>query len=100
MREGHNARGWIKTRGTQRTDSTHVLAATRTPHWLECVLETMPWALHQLSDVAPAWVQQQGPPEWDTRDGLRSDQARLPKEASNADGHRNEYRPGDRLAPR
>jgi len=27
-----NARGWIKARGTQRTDSTHVLAAIRTLH--------------------------------------------------------------------
>jgi transposase len=77
-----NARGWIKTRGTQGTDSTHVLAAIRTLHRLECVLEAMHWALNQLSDVAPAWVQQQVPPEWYTRYGLRSDQARLPKEAS------------------
>jgi transposase len=35
------ARGWIKARGTQRTDSTHVLAAIRTLHRLECVLEAM-----------------------------------------------------------
>ncbi len=26
------ARGWIKARGTQRTDSTHVLAAIRNLH--------------------------------------------------------------------
>jgi transposase len=31
------ARGWVKTRGTQRTDSTHVLAI-RTLHRLERVL--------------------------------------------------------------
>jgi transposase len=76
------ARGWLKARGTQRTDSTHVLAAIRTLHRLECVLEAMHWALNQLSDVAPAWVQQHVPPAWYTRYGLRSDQARLPKEAS------------------
>src|SRR5918992_361645 len=76
------ARGWLKARGTQRTDSTHVLAAIRTLHRLECVLEAMHWALNQLSDEAPAWVQQQVPPEWYTRYGLRSDQARLPKDAS------------------
>src|SRR6266850_4967135 len=35
------ARGWIKARGTQRTDSTHVLAAIRTLHRLEYVLEAM-----------------------------------------------------------
>src|SRR5919199_864424 len=35
------ARGWLKARGTQRTDSTHVLAAIRTLHRLEPVLETL-----------------------------------------------------------
>jgi transposase len=34
-------RGWIKARGKQRTDSTHVLAAIRTLRRLECVGETM-----------------------------------------------------------
>lgn len=34
-------RGWIKARGKQRTDSTHVLAAVRTLRRLECVGETM-----------------------------------------------------------
>ncbi len=76
------ARGWIKARGTQRTDSTHVLAAIRTLHRLECVLEAMHYALNQLSDVAPAWVQQYVPPDWYPRYGLRSDQTRLPKDAS------------------
>jgi transposase len=56
------ARGWVKARGTQRTDSTHVLAAIRTLHRLACVLEAMHWALNQLSDVAPAWVQHPVPP--------------------------------------
>jgi hypothetical protein len=32
------ARGWIKARGKQRRDSTHVLAAIRTLNRLECVL--------------------------------------------------------------
>jgi transposase len=76
------ARGWVKTRGTQRTDSMHVLAAIRALHRLECVLEAMHWALNQLSDVAPSWVQQHVPLEWYTRYGLRSDQTRLPKDAS------------------
>jgi transposase len=71
-----------KARGMQRTDSTHVLAAIRTLHRLECVLEAMHWALNQLSDVVPTWVQQHVPPAWYTRYGLRSDQARLPKDAS------------------
>src|SRR5919198_701872 len=76
------ARGWIKARGTQRTDSTHVLAAIRTLHRLECVLEAMHAALNQLSQAAPTWVQQWVPREWYDRYGLRSDQVRFPKEAS------------------
>src|SRR6266540_5296061 len=48
------ARGWINARGTQRTDSTHVLAAIRTLHRLECVLEAMHDALNQLSAAEPA----------------------------------------------
>jgi transposase len=76
------ARGWVKARGTQRTDSTHVLAAIRTLHRLECVLEAMHAALNQLSAAAPAWVQQHVPRDWYPRYGLRSDQTRLPKDAS------------------
>jgi transposase len=76
------ARGWIKARGTQRTDSTHVLAAIRTLHRVECVLEAMHYALNQLSAADPAWVQQHVPPEWYTRYGLRADQTRLPKDTS------------------
>jgi transposase len=75
-------RGWIKARGTQRTDSTHILAAIRTLHRLECVLEAMHDALNQLSAAEAAWVQQHVPLEWYARYGLRSDQARLPKDAS------------------
>jgi transposase len=56
-------RGWIKARGTQRTDSTHVLAAIRTLNRLECILEAMHYALNQLSAAEPAWVQQHVPPD-------------------------------------
>src|SRR5437870_2995597 len=76
------ARGWNKARGTQRTDSTHVLAAIRTLHRVECVLEAMHYALNQLSAVTPAWVQQHVPLDWYMRYGLRADQTRLPKDAS------------------
>jgi transposase len=76
------ARGWIKARGTQRTDSPHVLAAIRTLHRVECVLEALHYALNQLSAADPAWVQQHVPRDWDTRYGLRADQTRLLKDAS------------------
>ena len=50
------AHGWIKARGQQRTDSTHVLAAVRTLRRLECVGETMRHALNVLAEVAPEWL--------------------------------------------
>jgi transposase len=78
------ARGWIKGRGTQRTDSTRVLAAVRTLHRFECVLEAMHQALNQLSEAASAWVQQHVPLEWDARYGLRAEQTRLLKDAISA----------------
>jgi len=34
-------RGWVKERGKQRTDSTHVRASIRAVNRLECVGETM-----------------------------------------------------------
>jgi transposase len=79
------ARGWIKARGTQRTDSTHVLAAMRTLHRLERVLETLRAALNQLSAADAAWVRQHVPVTWYERYGPRAESMRLPKEASKRD---------------
>jgi transposase len=73
------ARGLIKHRGTQRTDSTRVLAAVRSLSQLECVLEAIHWLLNQLTTENPAWVQAHIPPEWFTRYGFRAEQARFPK---------------------
>jgi transposase len=55
------ARGWLKARGTQRTDATPVLAAIRTLPRLEGVLEAVPQALNQLSHADPGWVRQPVP---------------------------------------
>jgi transposase len=79
------ARGWIKARGTQRTDSTHVLAAIRTLHRLERVLATLRAALNQLSAADAAWVRQHVPVAWYERYGPRAEAMRLPKEASKRD---------------
>jgi hypothetical protein len=59
-----NARGWVKARGTPRTDATPVLAAIRTLHRLAGVLDARHGALNQRRAVAPAWVQQHLPLEW------------------------------------
>ena len=75
-------RGWIKTRGTQRTDSTYVVAAIRRLYYLECVQEAMRYALNQLSEAAPQWVQGWVPLEWYERYGPRAELFRLPKETS------------------
>jgi transposase len=79
------ARGWLKARGTQRTDSTHVLAAMRTLHRLERVLATLRMALNQLSAADAAWVRQHVPVTWYERYGPRAEAMRLPKEASKRD---------------
>lgn len=72
-------RGWIKERGKQRTDSTHVLAAVRAVNRLECVGETMRHALNILAEVAPDWLLEQMKPEWSKRYQSRFSDFRLPK---------------------
>jgi len=78
-------RGLIKPRGTQRTDSTHVLAAIRTLNRLELALETLRAALNQLSEADATWVRQWAPLEWYEHYGPRAESYRLPKEASKRD---------------
>jgi transposase len=50
-------RGWLRARGKQRTDSTHVLAAIHSLNRLELVGETMRRALNELAEADPAWLQ-------------------------------------------
>jgi transposase len=73
-------RGWVKERGKQRTDSTHVLAAIRAVNRLECVGETMRHALNVLAEVAPDWLIEHMQPEWAKRYQSRFSDFRLPKE--------------------
>lgn len=76
------ASGLIKARGTQRTDSTHILAAIRTLNHLECVVESMRLALNRLAQVAPDWIRMTIPSDWYERYGLRAENARFPKALS------------------
>src|SRR6266568_1780728 len=57
-------RGYIRERGKQRTDSTHVLAAIRTMNRLECIGETLRAALNSLAVVEPFWLRARVPVEW------------------------------------
>ncbi len=70
--------GLLQRGGRARTDATHVLAAVRTLHRLECVGETLRQALEVLAVVIPDWLRAQVPPEWFERYGRRFEDYRLP----------------------
>ena len=70
--------GWLKVRGRQRTDSTHVLAKVRALNRAECVVETLRHALNVLAVVAPEWLRSQVQPDWLQRYGHRAEEYRLP----------------------
>ena len=72
-------RGWVKPRGKQRTDSTHVLAATRILNRLEGVGETLRAALNSIAIVAPDWLQAWVPIEWFDRYRRAIEEYHLPK---------------------
>ena len=72
--------GWLKARGRQRTDSTHVLAKIRALNRTLCVAQTMVYVLNVLSEVAPDWVRAHVPVAWVERYGERLEHERLPKE--------------------
>lgn len=71
-------RQWLKARGRQRTDSTHVLARVRAVNRLECVGETLRHTLNSLAVVAPEWLRMQCQVEWGERYGQRVEDYRLP----------------------
>ncbi len=71
--------GWIKSRGKARTDSTHILAATRQLNRLECMGETLRSSLNELAIVAPQWLLTMISPDWFERYSTRFEQYRLPK---------------------
>lgn len=72
------AQGWLKARGRQRTDSTHVLAAIRVLNRLECVGETLRHALNALAVVAPDWLRGWVPSAWFDRYGQPFAEYHLP----------------------
>ena len=72
------ARGLLKARGRQRTDSTPVLAAIRVLNRLTCVGETLRQALHDVATVVPDGLQRQITPDWLDRYRHRLEDSRLP----------------------
>jgi transposase len=76
-------RKWLKVRGRQRTDSTHILASIRSLNRLENVARTLQHALNLIATVAPDWMCARLQTEWSDwpqRYEERLDEYRLPKE--------------------
>lgn len=73
-------KGWLKARGQQRTDSTHILATVRELNQVEVVGETFRYTLNILASVVPGWLREWMKAEWVERYGERLDEYRLPKE--------------------
>lgn len=71
--------GWIKVRGKQRTDSTHVIGAVRRLTRLELLGETMRAALNELASADPEWLRPQITEALVKRYGHRVEEGRLPK---------------------
>src|SRR5215218_11199055 len=77
--EGCKERGYLKVRGRQRTDSTHVLGSLRILSKWERTAETMRAALNALAAADPEWLIEHADPEWFERYGRRIEDQRLPK---------------------
>lgn len=70
--------GWIKKRGVQRSDSTHVLAAVRRLNRLELVGETLRAALNTIAELEAQWLKDWVPVAWFERYSRRVEDYRLP----------------------
>lgn len=70
--------GYLKKRGRQRTDSTHVLAAIHVLNRLECIAETLRQALNLLASLVPEWLRSWVPALWFDRYAQRVQDYRLP----------------------
>ena len=71
-------RGWLKERGQQRSDTTHVLAAIRTLNRLALAGEAVRAALNSLAVAAPVWLRARVPEDWHDRYDHRVEEYRLP----------------------
>src|SRR3954451_18795466 len=85
--EACQARGLLKARGRQRSDTTHVLAVIRTLNRLELVGETLRAALNGLAAVAPDWLREVAPKAWYERYALRVEDGRLPRSAAEREAY-------------
>jgi len=75
-------KGWLKERGKQRTDSTHIEAAIRLTNRIVLVGETLRAALNSLAVIVPDWLRSHVPQEWYDRYEKRMEDFHFPKEAT------------------
>lgn len=75
-------RGWLRSGGKQRTDSTKVLAHVRSLSALESVGESMRAALNAIAETDMDWLLEQVNPSWFDLYVHRFELARFPKEES------------------
>jgi transposase len=71
--------GYLKARGRQRTDSTHVLGALRGLNRLELLAETLRAALNAVAAADPDWLRARAPAAWFERYSRRIEDYRFPK---------------------
>jgi transposase len=69
----------IKSRGNQRTDSTHVLASVKSLNKIEIIGESLRAALNEIACIEPEWLQKIAKPEWYDKYASRIENYRLPK---------------------
>lgn len=80
MLTAFQTRNLLKSRGRQRTDSTHILVAVRALNRLETIGETLRFALNTLAEVDPDWLLARTSPDWFDRYGKRMEAYRLPRD--------------------
>src|SRR5919197_1450703 len=71
------ARGYLRPRGRQRTDSSHVLGALRVLNRLELLAETLRAALNAVAAAAPDWLRARAPAPWFERYSRRIEDYRF-----------------------
>lgn len=71
--------GYVKARGRQRTDSTHILAAIHVLNRLENIGESLRHALNVLATTAPDWLTAWVPAAWFERYSRPLAEYRLPE---------------------
>ena len=74
--------GLLKSRGKQRTDSTHILAAVHRLNQLELVHETLRHTLNELALQAAAWLKHRVTADWFERYSHRTSNYLIPKKDS------------------